>query len=95
MKQKTPTTEWIIAAELARRSNRSRAAVTIAEKQGHIAKRKNGKFKWPDVMQQWEDNANVSARSNKDKKNDEKWQEARTRREIAEADMAELELQKK
>ena len=94
MKAKKPKVEWITAAELARRRNVTRAAVVHAEKQGLITK-VDRKFKWPDVSEEWDSKTNVSNRAGKDKVDDEKWQEARTRREVAQADMAELELQEK
>lgn len=95
MKAEKQKSEWITGAELARRRKCTPGAVVHAHKGGVITRGKNGKFKWPDVLEEWDANTNVSAREGKTKGSDEKWQEARTRREIALADLAEIGLQEK
>ncbi len=95
--QKKPTQERISKAEFGRRVGVARSTVTEGVQRKRIKVELDGKILWPQAQAQWVANVDISQQRKKedDSKENEKWQKARTRREIAEADMAELELQKK
>ena len=75
----------------------ARSTVSEGIKRKRIQVESDGKILWQRGRRDWQANADIGQQRNKkeDARGKEKWQEARTRREIAEADMAELELKKK
>ena len=78
-------------ASFARRKLVSRMAVTKAIQSGRIRREDDGKILIEQALKDWDANADVGQQRDPS----EDWKTARTRREVAEADMAELELQEK
>lgn len=83
--------ERISQAECARRLGVTRGAVNQAVKSGRLTLEDDGKLIWEKAKEEWERNADIGQRR---EDSNEDWQAARTRRERAEADMAEIELKK-
>ena len=92
MPRKQHIQERVTRAEFARRKNVSRMAVTKAVQSGRISTDSDGKIPLEQALKDWDANADIGQRRNG---KNEDWQAARTRREIAEANLAELELQEK
>lgn len=91
-RRKSEKSEKVSQSEFARRVGCTRQSVADALKSGRIQAEADGKLDWAQGKRAWEQN--VDRGQQRGNKSDEKWQEARTRRERAEADMAEIDLKK-
>lgn len=89
-KAKKKVVERVSQAEFARRQEVTRAAVTYAIQSGRIQREDDGTILYEQALIDWDANADIAQQR---KTQEEDWKAARTRREIAEADMAELKYQ--
>lgn len=91
-KAKKKVLERVTQAEFARRKNVSRSAVNQAIDSKRIKLEDDGKILVEQALIDWDANANVGQQRGKP---DEDWNNARTRREIAEANLKELEYEER
>lgn len=87
--------ERVSRAEFARRKGVSRAAVTQAIQSGRITLESDGKILLEQALRDWDENADPTQQRKRKDEDWKAWQAARTRREQAMADLAELEYQEK
>lgn len=87
-----PAPERVSQAEFARRKGVTRAAVTYAIQSGRIKLEDDQKILVEQALLDWEENSDVTKQRTPPSEN---YNDAKTRMVIAEADLAELELQEK